>query len=303
MERSDHPVVIALDPRSHDLAPAALGLALARLSGARIVLAAAFMAERNFDREYPAYSERARLDVEQALRHVAALLACVPGKPVAAATAAESAGRSTAATLEALAVRLEASMLVAGTSPRAFSARRLPPSFTDQLLSRLPCPVAVAPPGFSFRNLGDSCVRVGVAFDETPQSRVAVNVANELAARGNGVVRVLAVIEPVQQLAVGAVVGPGLAEAERARAMTAERALRRGLAGVPANLSAGGELLLGNPFDALAAASLELDLLVVGARPRRAAIEVLGGNAAHALVRQAECPVLVVPCDGQHAVP
>ena len=36
--RTDRPIIAALDPRRHDFAPAALGILLARLTRARLIL-------------------------------------------------------------------------------------------------------------------------------------------------------------------------------------------------------------------------------------------------------------------------
>ena len=59
--------------------------------------------------------------------------------------------------------------------------------------------------------------------------------------------------------------------------------------------AAAGEVLSGDPAEALAAASEELDLLVCGARGHGPVRTVLLGGTSHALVRLASCPVLVVP--------
>jgi nucleotide-binding universal stress UspA family protein len=74
-----------------------------------------------------------------------------------------------------------------------------------------------------------------------------------------------------------------------------EATLARGLDGVPASRSAGGEVLWGDPSDALAAASADLDLLVCGSRGYGPMRTLLVGGTSHALVRKAACPVLVVP--------
>jgi len=85
MESGDRLSIVALDPPGHDLAPAARARARttqwhAAADGRRV------MVDPHFDYELPTYAERERREVERALRHVAALLAHVPGNPVATST-------------------------------------------------------------------------------------------------------------------------------------------------------------------------------------------------------------------------
>jgi nucleotide-binding universal stress UspA family protein len=68
-----------------------------------------------------------------------------------------------------------------------------------------------------------------------------------------------------------------------------------GLAAVPEACSAGGEVVTGEPREVLAAASADLDLLVCGSRGHGPVQTLLLGGVSHAIVREAACPVLVVP--------
>ena len=67
--------------------------------------------------------------------------------------------------------------------------------------------------------------------------------------------------------------------------------LERALAGAKAELVE----LDGDPAIALAAASCDLDLLIVGSRSYGPLGAVLLGAVTRRLVRAAECPVMVVP--------
>jgi nucleotide-binding universal stress UspA family protein len=73
---------------------------------------------------------------------------------------------------------------------------------------------------------------------------------------------------------------------------------------VPTAASAGGEILSGDPVDALVAASEDVELLVCGSRGYGPVRTLLLGGTSHALVRSAACPVVVVPpglplCEGE----
>jgi Universal stress protein family len=78
-------------------------------------------------------------------------------------------------------------------------------------------------------------------------------------------------------------------------------ALEQGMTSVPRDRSGGGQLLTGTAAEALALASKDLDLLVCGSRGYGPARIVLLGSTSHALVRRAECPVVVVPVDSLSA--
>ena len=289
------PIVAAIDPRREDVAPAALGAQLARLTGARLVLAAAYRVDGAADAVYREYGRALRAEVEQALEHARVLLADGPGMPLPISATAVHWDQSPALALHELAVRERAGALVLGSSARGRSGRVLPRAVTDRLLHGAPCPVAVAPAGFSLRDGSAPPRVVGVAFVDTPEGHAALHAGCSLAARASALVRVVTVKEPWGPLALGTVGGLALIDNERAHTEAAERVLAVGLAAVPAARSAGGEVLSGRPADALAAASGEFDLLVCGSRGRGPARTLLLGGTSHALVRSAACPILVVP--------
>jgi nucleotide-binding universal stress UspA family protein len=185
--------------------------------------------------------------------------------------------------------------MVLGSSRRRHLGRVLPSAVTDRLLHGAPCPIAVAPVGFSFEAAHDGPRLIGVAFTDTPDGRAALARGCTLAARARGLVRVLTVSEPVDPLLAGGLEAGGLEAVRSARDDAAATVLRRGLDAVSIGRSAGGELLTGHPAEALAAASADLDLLVCGSRGYGPLRALLLGGTSHALVRKAACPVLVVP--------
>jgi nucleotide-binding universal stress UspA family protein len=153
--------------------------------------------------------------------------------------------------------------------------------------------VAVTPAGY-----GDGEARlglIGVAFVERADGRAALAHGCELARAAGALVRVLTVREPEDWRFTGPLEPAQLVAADRARDDAGERTLQAGLDAVPESRSAGGELLVGPPEDALAAVSADLDLLVCGSRGHGPLRTLLLGSVSHALVRQAACPVLAVP--------
>jgi nucleotide-binding universal stress UspA family protein len=288
------PVIAAVDPLREDISPAALGLVLARLTCAPLLLAGAYPVDLHVDSVYPELSSTFPADVEQAKRRFGARVEQAPGARVPVATTVAASAGFPARALHDLAEREAAILVVLGSSQRGHVGRMLPSAVTDRLLHGAPCPVAVAPPGFSLED-ADGPRLIGVAFTNTPDGHAALARACTLAARARGLVRVLTVSERLDALITGALETVALGYVRSARDDTAATVLRRGLDAVPAGRSAGGEILTGHPADALAAASHELDLLVCGSRGYGPLRTLLGGGTSHALVRKAACPVLVVP--------
>lgn len=288
------PVIAAVDPLREDIAPAALGRMLARLTGAPLLLAGAYPVDLHVDSVYPELTGAFRADAEEAMRRFGALVEQAPGPRVPVATTVAASDGFPARALHDLAVREEASLVVLGSSRRGQVGRVLPSAVTDRLLHGAPCPVAVAPTGFSFEDADDGPRLIGVAFTDTPDGHAALARGCTLAARARGLVRVLTVSEPLDPLITGALGAAALEHVRRAREDAAATVLRRGLDAVSAGRSAGGEILTGQPADALAAASHDLDLLVCGSRKYGPLRTLLLGGTSHALVRMAACPVLVV---------
>jgi nucleotide-binding universal stress UspA family protein len=258
--RMQQPVIAAIDPLRDDAAPAALGLMLARLTRAPLLLAGAYPVDLHVDGVYPELTRAFHADAEAAMRRFATLVESAPGARVPVATTVVPSAVLPARALHGLVEQEGASIVVLGSSRRGQLGRVLPSAVTDRLLHGAPCPVAVAPVGFSFEDAD-----------------------------------VLTVSEPVDPLLAGGLDAGALEAVRSAHEDAAATVLRRGLDAVFVGQSAGGEILSGHPADALAAASADLDLLVCGSRGYGPLRTLLLGGTSHALVRRAACPVLVVP--------
>jgi nucleotide-binding universal stress UspA family protein len=289
------PIIAAVDPLREDVAPAALGLLLARLTSAPLVLAAAYAVDLYVDSLYPEYARNSRQTAEEAMRRVGALVEQTPGAPVSVATAVTPTAGIPARALHGLASREEAAMIVIGSSDRGRIGRVLPSAVTDRLLHGAPCPVAVAPVGFSFDDAAAGVRLIGAAFTDTHDGHAALATACTLARSARALVRVLTVAEPLQSPMTSTLDAMALEDVRDRRDAAAETTLRRGLDAVPVGRSAGGEILSGDPADALAAASADFGLLVCGSRGYGPIRTLLLGGTSHALVRKAASPILVVP--------
>jgi nucleotide-binding universal stress UspA family protein len=258
------------------------------------VLATAYPVDVYVDSLYPEYARNSRRNAEEAMRRTGALVEQTPGAPVPIATVATPTAGFPARALHDLATREEAAIIVIGSSERGPIGRVLPGAVTDRLLHGAPCPVAVAPVGFSFSDAAAGVRVIGAAFTDTPDGRAALATACILARSARGLVRVLTVAEPLNPVMTGTLDAIAMEDVRAARDDAAEATLRRGIDAVSVGSSAGGEILSGDPADALATASADLGLLVCGSRGYGPLRTLLLGGTSHALARKAASPILVV---------
>lgn len=183
---------------------------------------------------------------------------------------------SPARALYELADELEAVAVVVGSSHRGHVGRISPGSVAEALLSGSPCPVAIAPAGFAERKTRE-LVRIGAAYDESEEATHALAAAEGLGARLHANLTVVAVA--------------GSSEQREALQTRVERIVKE----APATLAASADVRSGEAWEELRDAGRELDLLVCGSRNYGPLRRVLLGSVTARLIRDAECPVLVIP--------
>jgi nucleotide-binding universal stress UspA family protein len=167
--------------------------------------------------------------------------------------------------LQAFAERDGADVVVVGAPHRAGADRVLGGDVAAGTLRGAPCAVAVAPPGFA--EADPTLTTVGVGYDGSPEAREALRLAERVAGAAGA------------ELTVVSVAPAPVAEHEAA-------ALAAGAA---------FEAVDGRPAAELTRRSADLDLLVVGSRGHGPVRRLLLGSTSTRLVREARCPVLVVP--------
>lgn len=213
---------------------------------------------------------------------------------------------SPARALHDVAEEVGASIVVVGSSHRGALGRVLPGSVGERLLSVAPCPVAVAPRGFA----GEREPRLrelGVAFDGSPESWAALALARDLAADAGAKVRLAAVLEGFGSEALAFRFAElseiaNVEEVDESRRRKLQEQLDQGLAELPEELRGATTMLEGEPGEELVrlAEHEELDLLVTGSRGYGPLRRVLLGSISAKLVRDAGCPVVVVPRQGRN---
>jgi nucleotide-binding universal stress UspA family protein len=197
---------------------------------------------------------------------------------------------SAARALGQLAEDQGANLIVIGSTHRGTLGRVYPGSVGERLLNGAPCAVAVAPRGFARRDHFGLGV-VGVAYDGTPESRLALTEAEQLAGELGASLKLIAVAPdvPVTPSRIGHT-DAGYAEA-------LHRHFRDVLDRASSTLHGAADTVLdeGDPAAALAARGVELDLLVIGSRGYGPLRRVLLGGVSAEVMRTAPCPVIVVP--------
>jgi nucleotide-binding universal stress UspA family protein len=212
---------------------------------------------------------------------------------------------SPARALSELAEAEGADLVVLGSTHRGKLGRVYPGSVGERLLNGAPCAVAVAPRGIADReHVG--LETIGVAYDGTPESHLALTEAERLRDQFDSSLRVITVVPHPETISKQlSHTAPELAGAARellgtsAYSEALHRYFREVLDAGVAKLGGHGDvdavLDEGDPAAALAARGVELDLLVIGSRGYGPLRRVLLGGVSAELMRTAPCPVVVAP--------
>jgi len=284
------PIIVGVDPLEPDRAPVTVGAALAQLTGAPLIVAASYLHDAITDAVSGGRVEHdLREQAETALRDLAGDLA---------AERVVVAGFSAAHALHDLAVERNAGLIVVGSSRRGRFGRLAPGTTAERLLHGAQCPVAVAPRGLA----EDWTPRgFGVGFVDLDEGHHALRAAVAFADVAGGTLEAVTAVQPMF-FARGAAIAPydTGAGGEAARE-AAERSLRRALEESGRDTSEGC-ILVGEPVDALVGLSDRVDLLICGSRGYGPIESVLLGGVSHGLMRDAHCPVLVIPRGGGDAI-
>jgi nucleotide-binding universal stress UspA family protein len=285
-------VIVGVDASQHARDALALGQALSERRGRLVIVYAHPFGELS--------SLLSAGDEERLVREAAESVARQAHEVLDAATQREMrivGGRSPAAVLHQLAVETEAGLIVVGSSERSGLGEVLAGSVAEALLTGAPVPVAVAPGGYASPTR-PTLGLIGSGYDGSPEARHALRYADELAACLAARLQIIGVHQPLGfgGVPVSGAFGYQSANAAMREALQADLDEARDLlASGPATT-----LLLDGPAAAtLIARSGELDLLVAGSRGYGPVRRVLVGSVSRALVREASCPIIVVPRPGE----
>ena len=281
-------IIVGVDESQGSTDAIALASNLAGITGSTLLLANAFpydqLPTRTANR---AFGEYLRQDSETLLER----LRDAHGDPTVEVRAVPS--PSPAHGLHELAEQERADLVVVGSTHTGRAGRVLPGSTAERLLHGSPCPVAVAPRDYAQRSNPELAV-IGCGYDGSSSAELALDAARRLAAATGAQLRVIRGFKP---LAFDTPPGNRpIGEIASYNDSLHERATEQ-LASAVASFEAEVEtdIKVGDPADVLTEASEHLDLLLVGSRGYGPMHAVMVGGVAGRVLREAACPVLVVP--------
>ena len=186
--------------------------------------------------------------------------------------------------LHELAEGERADLIVLGSCHRGALGRATLGSDTREGLDGAPCAVAVAPWGYAAS--AKRFATIGVGYDGSPESELALAAARAIAARTTARIRALKVVSAGPYVYTGLMppAGEGIGEI-----------LQRAQAEVSALDGVDGEVEYGSAGEELAAFSRHVDLLVAGSRAYGPARRLVGGGACRHLLAHCRAPLLVLP--------
>jgi len=206
---------------------------------------------------------------------------------------------SVARSLQRVVRRHHRDLLVLGSSRQGPEGRVRIGKRTRQLLCHFECALAVAPRGLHAdpRPLR----RIGVGYDDRPESRAALALAASVAAGAGAALHALAVVDDRPP-------GLGWSSLPSVLAKTWDDVIGDEMERIREHAVAAGErtekqpdvvVARGRPADALLELSETVDLLVIGSRRWGPTARLLLGTTGEAVMHDAACAVLAVPRPGR----
>jgi nucleotide-binding universal stress UspA family protein len=285
------PILVGYDPRECDRAPVEFGVAAARLTGARLVIASVQLGSD----VWPGHADADLVgDGRAALAGVEADL----GRDAPRIEFRSLDGSSAARVLHEEAEREDAALVVVGSSRRSGAGRVLAGATALRLLHGSPCPIAVVPRGWA---AGGGLSTIGVAYADSDEAREALRAAHALARRVGASLRVITAVRHTEAMHlevetyVAGKMGRSLEDVEGEYRLEAERRLRGLVDELGGDVPVEIDATVGDPAEVLIAVSEHLDLLVCGSRGYGPLRAVLLGSVTRRVVADARCPVLVLP--------
>jgi nucleotide-binding universal stress UspA family protein len=187
-----------------------------------------------------------------------------------------------------------AGLVVVGSSHTGRAGRVFPGSTAERLLHGAPCSVAVVPKDYRTHS-DDAIRRVGVAYDGSDEARGALSAATELARALRAELVVIGIVS-TEYIDTPAYIGaPSMASLRSDVERSVRKQLDEVIAGLPEDVAATSVQATGDTAELLIANTAKLDALVMGSRGYGPLHAVLAGGVSGRVVREARCPVIVVP--------
>jgi nucleotide-binding universal stress UspA family protein len=280
-------IVVGFDDSPGAQDALAFAAAVASNAGASVMLASAFPYDNVPSRgANDAYREYLRADCQAALDRAAATLEGVPTSTEAIPNTSPSHA------LHVLSEYIGPALVVVGSTRRGPVGRVVPGSTGERLLHGSPCPVAIVPRGYA----GAGPIRtVGVGYDGSEESEVALAAACQVAVRFGASLRVIRIYDASRFGAPALMTIPGEVSYHEDYEKQQREGLDEAVAALPAEVHAESVFIAGPPGPELAAQTEHVDLMVVGSRGYGPRAAVMLGGVTHTVIRKAHCPLIVLP--------
>ncbi len=267
-------ILIGVDESTRSEDAVAFGCRLAGAGSGPVIVACVFAYSDVPSRaSNKTYRQALKTDAVRTARRMAESLRNIAPDRIETETVADP---SPARALHDLAEARHAAIVVVGSTHTHRAGRVLPGATAERMLHDAPCAVAVVPDGY--RNHAHAVIRrIGVAYDGGDESKTALAAAADAARALRAELELIAVV-PADD--------GGRADVQRELEAAAAAA---------GGVRAEAVLLAGDPASRLAIHSQGLDMLVLGSRGRGPLRAVLTGGVSGRVVREARCPVIVVP--------
>ena len=167
-------------------------------------------------------------------------------------------------------------------------------SLMERMVHGAPCAVGVAPAGYADGGPAEAR-RIGVGFSDSEEGRKAIHLAQELAEIVVGELEVIAGSGLSPALASYAFSSPSLPAVEDEMYAETKATLERVAGDLGGSAPVHLETIRGDPSGVLIERSNNLDILMLGSRAYGPLRHVLLGSVSARVMREAHCPVLVVP--------
>jgi nucleotide-binding universal stress UspA family protein len=285
-------ILVGYDPDHGDPAPVRFGVAGARVTGARLIVASVSFLDRDGAQDGP-NDDGLRLDAAPALAEIREQIEADDIAVEWRELRAWSAPRA----LHEAAEQEDAGLLVVGSARRGLAGRIVPGSTAERLIHGAPCPISVVPREWA----GEGLRTVGVAWVDSPEANEALRDAYALARAAGASLHVITVVRPrpswysETEAEMPPRPGRDLTDVEGEHKAEAEQALKRAVAGLSDDVPVELEAFVGEPAEVLIDLSRHHDLLVCGSRGYGPLRAVLLGGVTRRIAIEAHCPVVVLP--------
>jgi nucleotide-binding universal stress UspA family protein len=283
-------IIVGVDESDRSKDAVALAALLARGTGAELQLVCAYAYDDVPSRgANAAYRHYLREDAEAAIERAMDGIDDLPqvrSRPIPELSPAKG--------IQDIATKEGASLIVIGSSGRGGAGRVFAGTTAQRLLHGAPCPVAVAPRGFH-SDVPADIATIAVGYNGSVEAKAALVGARTIARVRGARLRLVEVLDATWLGTPALMQGPGFIMTPDDLEARARNYLTEAAESLAPDIPTEPVVAVGAPEQVLADESHKADLVVVGSRGYGPLRAVLLGSVSGRLVREAACPVIVVP--------